>query len=569
MSDTVEQVKQALDIVDYISRFVPLKKAGKNFVGLCPFHNEKTPSFVVSPEMQIYKCFGCGASGDIIKFVQEFEGLEFKEALEKLAKEAGISIEFKKESIQAKVFLQILELANKYFEQQLLKKENNNALEYLLGKRAFYKKTIEEFHIGFAPSNNQLITYLQKKFKEQDLINSGIAIRSRNGLINRFRGRITFPLIDTRGRIIGFTGRKLKETDFGPKYMHSPENTLFKKRFFLFGLNKARKAIHDENLCVFCEGPTDVISAWQYGIQNFVAPLGTGITESQIQLATRYTKNLLFFMDSDEAGQKSLERILLLTIANTDITCYAATPRPFKDVDELLKTKPQKIDEIIEQKKDLFSVVLANKLEKTDISDAQGYREILGFIRNIIKQNPDPAQKDFLLSKAANITGIAKREIANISTITKNKKNRTEKTTSPKTVNKEKYFLALLFILKPSRKQLDLINPLAFFNKDIREAITELKSLDSINYIDAAEKLKREKPTLTRELSLLKSHIETNNLYTEKDFLVLYNQIKAETYKKWLHLIRKNLAIAETLGEETRIMELTNKIDKLTKELYE
>lgn len=569
MSDTVEQVKQALDIVDYISRFVPLKKAGKNFVGLCPFHNEKTPSFVVSPEMQIYKCFGCGASGDIIKFVQEFEGLEFKEALEKLAKEAGISIEFKKESIQAKVFLQILEIANKYFEQQLLKKENGGALKYLLEKRKFNKNTIKEFHIGFAPPNNQLIDYLQKNFKERDLISSGIAIKTKNGLINRFRGRITFPLIDTRDRIIGFTGRKLKDTDFGPKYMHSPENALFKKRFFLFGLNKARKAIHDKNLCIFCEGPTDVISAWQHGIPNFVAPLGTGITETQIQLAARYSKNLLFFMDSDEAGQKSLERILQLTITNTDITCYAATPKPFKDVDELLKTKPQKIDEIIEQKKDLFSVVLANKLSKTDISDAQGYREILGFIRNIIKQNPDPAQKDFLLSKAANITGIAKKEIVNISAATKNKKNKTKKAASSEVVNKEKYFLALLFILKPSKKQLDLINPLAFFNKEIRETITELKSLGQINYTEAGKRLKKEKPSLTKELSLLKSHIETNNLYTEKDFFVLYNQIKAETYKRWLQLIRKNLAIAETLGDESRITELTNKIDKLTKELYE
>ena len=569
MADTVEQVKQALDIVDYISRFVPLKKAGKNFVGLCPFHNEKTPSFVVSPEMQIYKCFGCGASGDIIKFVQEFEGLEFKEALEKLAKEAGISVEFKKESAQAKLFLQILELANKYFEQQLFKKENSKAFNYLSNNRKFDEKTIKAFHIGFAPPNSQLIDYLQKKFKEQDLVNSGIAIKTKNGLINRFRGRITFPLIDTRDRIIGFTGRKLKEADFGPKYMHSPENVLFKKRFFLFGLNKARKAIHDENLCIFCEGPTDVISAWQHGIQNFVAPLGTGITETQIQLAARYSKNLLFFMDSDEAGQKSLERILQLTITNTDLTCYAATPKPFKDVDELLKTKPQKINEIIEQKKDLFSVVLANKLSKTDISDAQGYKEIITFIRNIIKQNPDPAQKDFLLSRAANLTGIPKEEIANNSTQRKRTSTKTANKSTTKPLEKEKYFLALLFILKPSGKQLDMINPLAFFNKDIRETITDLKSLSSINYTNVGKRLKKEKPELTKELSLLKSHIETNNLYTEKDFLVLYNQIKAATYKKWLHLIRKNLAIAETLGDENRIEELTAKIDKLTRELYE
>ncbi|MBI2600497.1 DNA primase [Candidatus Daviesbacteria bacterium] len=309
--DEIELIKQKLNIVDLIQEYLPLKKSGVNFKANCPFHTEKTPSFMVSPERQIWHCFGgCQKGGDIFKFLMEKEGLEFKDALEILAKKAGVSLKRKKtgkKDFRDRLFeanLKAQELFGYILNKHPLGK---NALDYLK-KRGLKKESIEKFGIGYAPNSWDTLTkfLLKRGFSISEIINSGLGVASKDFCYDRFRARITFPLIDQKDRLIGFSGRVLYPQE--PKYINTPQTPIFDKSSYLFGINLSKNEIRNKKEAILVEGEMDMIMSYQEGVQNIVATKGTALTEGQLELLKKYTETINLCFDMDLAGDSAARR---------------------------------------------------------------------------------------------------------------------------------------------------------------------------------------------------------------------------------------------------------------------
>ena len=340
MTDSVEKIKERLGITELIGSYIKLEKAGKNLKARCPFHNEKTPSFFVSPDRGSFYCFGCGAKGDIFSFVEQMEGLDFKGALKLLAERAGVKLEYRnvgERDSREKIF-QILEEAAKYFEANL--KLNDEAKTYL-EKRGVKEKTRIMFRLGFAPDEwRSLLTHLKsKKFSENDFAKAGLIKKGETGgnYYDRFRNRIIFPIADSAGRIVGFSGRILKGKSDDAKYINSPETELFVKSRILYGLDKAKAEIRRRDFAVLVEGQMDLLLSHQVGVANTVASSGTALTDEHINLLKRFSDRLLLVFDPDEAGFKAALRGAGLALARGLEVKVAALPEGLDPADLVLK----------------------------------------------------------------------------------------------------------------------------------------------------------------------------------------------------------------------------------------
>lgn len=380
MSDEVQQIKDKLDVADLVGEYVQLKPAGVNRKGLCPFHHEKTPSFMVSPERASWHCFGCGKGGDIFSFIEEIEGMEFKEALKYLANKAGVTLtsNFRSEvnSSQKNRLKELNNEAARFFHNFLLKMSvSKSALDYLLN-RGMKLETIEEWRVGYIPEQWDLLTqYLLKKgFSIDDLVASGLTIKRDNadpktyrGFYDRFRGRIMFPIWDTHGEVVGFTGRILVEKEnSGGKYVNTPQTVVYDKSRVIFGLDKARQEIKAKNLIVMVEGQMDVIACHQAGMKNVVASSGTALTEEQVHLLKRYSTNLNMAFDMDEAGQNAARRGIAVALKDgLSVKVIRLPADAGKDPDECLKKHPQVWFDSVEKAQEVmewyFEKAFANK----------------------------------------------------------------------------------------------------------------------------------------------------------------------------------------------------------------
>jgi len=350
VDNQVEEIKRKLDIVNVIGHYLPLKKRGRHFLALCPFHQEKTPSFTVSPELQIFKCFGCGKGGDIFTFVQEFEKVEFPEALEILAKLAGVTLkkspQFSEQASQNKLLVGINQQMALFYHYILTSHPmGKSALDYVL-KRGLNLVTIKTFQLGFSPQNSQfLINFLHKKgYKDNQLIATGTIGRSQyhtNQLYDRFSNRLIFPLIDHRDRLVGFSGRILPGAAKNQaKYINSPETAIYHKSHMVYGLNLTKTHIRDQNSVIVTEGEFDMISPYQAGIKNIIAVKGTAFTREQLQLLRRYTDTLILALDADFAGQKATQKsIQLADDLEFDLKVLTLGSK-YKDPDEAIQADP-------------------------------------------------------------------------------------------------------------------------------------------------------------------------------------------------------------------------------------
>lgn len=311
--EILNEVRQANDIVDVISQYVHLKRSGRNYFGLCPFHNEKSPSFSVSPDKQIFHCFGCGVGGNVITFVSQIEGLNFVETVQMLAERANIQLptlqnngDTQREILKDKVY-KVNEFTAEYYHQNLYKPQAKTAQEYVK-KRQLTNETLKSFRIGFSGKFDELYQELKKQgFQEQEILESGLVNKNERGqYIDRYRNRLMFPICDARGRVIAFGGRVLDDSK--PKYINSPENVVYSKGRHLFGLNVAKKG--DTKKLLIVEGYMDVISLHQRGITNVVAPLGTALTEQQGWLLRKNSEQIILSFDSDDAGIKAKLRAI-------------------------------------------------------------------------------------------------------------------------------------------------------------------------------------------------------------------------------------------------------------------
>lgn len=307
-NESIEHLKNSINIVDVIGRNVSLKKAGANFKGLCPFHNEKTPSFVVSESKQYFTCFGCGARGDVIEYEKRFYNLEFGEAVEKLADEYGIKLEKKgyEDKKRARLY-EVNKMAAKYF-YDCFTKGPNPGYAYMK-KREISVKTLKKYGIGYAPKGwTNLYDYLKSKgVSDKEMEEVGLITVNGQKKYDKFRNRVMFPIINTSGKVIGFGGRAIAEGD-SPKYLNSPESSIFQKKNNLYSLNFARQACAKDGFIILVEGYMDVISLYQSGVQNAVASLGTALTENQAKLMHRYTGDVVLSYDADQAGRKAANR---------------------------------------------------------------------------------------------------------------------------------------------------------------------------------------------------------------------------------------------------------------------
>ena len=409
--DAVEEIKSRLSIEDVIGKYVELKRAGRNFRGLSPFGNEKTPSFMVSPEKQIWHDFSSGKGGNIFSFIMEMEGLDFKGALEHLARLAGVDLakyrtgqsgEFGQ---QKERVLAALELAAKFYQVHFSK--NRTALEYILGKRAFTKATALEFQIGYSPSQGSALAsfMLKKGFSEKEINAAGLGSRRGGSFRDMFRGRVMFPLCDPQGRVIGFTARILEDDPNAPKYINTPQTIVYDKSRHVYGLHLAKEAIRAKNHAVIVEGNLDVIASHQVGVKHVVATAGTAITANHLKAISRFVSDIRLAFDQDKAGIAAAERAIAVA-SGVGVTLGIIDIPDGKDPDELIKLDPAAWEKATESHKYALDWLIEQYQKRLDLSSAVGKREFSDVLIAVIKHIEDSVEQDHYLTKIADLTGV-------------------------------------------------------------------------------------------------------------------------------------------------------------------
>lgn len=374
--DDVTLIKEKINIVDLISEYLPLKKAGVNFKTSCPFHSEKTASFVVSPERQIWHCFGCQKGGDMFTFLEDKEGMEFKEALEFLAKKAGVVLQKSGGQKDSKDRLFEVNLKAQEFYHHILTKHDlgKSALEYLK-KRGVSTESIETFGIGYAPNSWESLTkfLLKRGFTVLEIIEVGLGVPSKNSCYDRFRGRITFPLIDAKDHLRGFSGRVLAPAE--PKYINSPQTPIFDKSSYLFGMNLAKSEIRQKKEVVLVEGEMDVILSHQAGFKNVVASKGTALTEGQIELIKKYTENISLCFDMDLAGDSASRRGIEMA-DKVGLNIKVVQIEGGKDAAEVVLENPKIWQKAIEEAVPIYDYYLTSIAKRYDVKNPVDLKKI-------------------------------------------------------------------------------------------------------------------------------------------------------------------------------------------------
>ncbi len=411
--DDLELIKQKLNIVEFIQEYLPLKKAGVNYKANCPFHQERTPSFMVSPERGIFHCFGCGIGGDIFKFLMEKEGIEFKEALELLAKKAGVVLKHtRQEKNSLDILFEINLKAAQFFSYMLLEHPlGKPALDYLK-KRGLTEETIKLFGLGYAPLNwESLSKFLKKRgFLEKDLVDVGLSIPSRKGCYDRFRGRVMFPLINSKDQIIGFAGRVLGKGE--PKYINSPQTQIFDKSKFLFGFNLAKSSIRQKKEAIIVEGEMDMITSFQSGIKNIVSSKGTALTEKQVELLQKNAESISLCFDADLAGDSASRRgIDLADKAGLNIKVIQI--KDAKDPAELCLKDPEKWKEAIEKAISIYDYYLNSVTLRFNPKSATGKKSIFAELIPIWSTISDSMIKEHYIQKLASMLQVKDELVRN------------------------------------------------------------------------------------------------------------------------------------------------------------
>jgi len=444
----IDEIKSRLDIVDFIGETVKLRRTGKNYSGLCPFHNEKTPSFIVSPDRQTWHCFGqCNEGGDIFRFVMKKEGWDFKEALRALAERAGVKLEpYKAEKPEEKEAHErlrgLLEEAQTFYRHHLSTPVGKFALDYVREQRHLSDATIETFGLGYAPSawDSALKHFTARGYTEQELLDAGLIIvhEAEPGTgtpeyrktFDRFRNRLMIPIRDENGRMTGFGARILDPQDF-PKFMNSPETPLFSKSRLLYGLDRARKPIRTANQAVIVEGYLDVIAVHQAGYENVVSPMGTALTEDQLRLLKRFSRRIVLALDPDAAGQKAIlsgleaarqsldhadelrfdARGLLRHEARLQADLRVASMPDGLDPDEIVQRDKEQWKNLIENAQPIVIHVMDQLAAGRDLEDAKVKSEIARQVLPLIEDLPNPVERDTYRQRLARFLKVDERSI--------------------------------------------------------------------------------------------------------------------------------------------------------------
>jgi DNA primase len=395
---TREQIRAANDIVEVVGAVVPLKRAGANFVGLCPFHREKTPSFNVSPSRQMFRCFGCGKGGDVFRFLMDYENLTFIESMRRLAERAHIEIKEDEtpgsgeaRAVKDKLFT-IHEQITQRWQNALTTDAGSQIARDYLEKRRVDPEAVKLFRIGYAPDSwDDTVNWAKSKNFDLELVaQAGLVVKKdAGGYYDRFRGRLMFPICDEQGRVVAFSGRILSGDEKTAKYVNSPETPLFTKGRIIFGLDKAKRAILDRNFAVVCEGQLDMIACYMAGVENTVAPQGTAFTGEQARLLKRYTKEVVLCFDSDNAGQKAAVRALDDLLNSGLAIRVVSVPAPH-DPDSFIKDfGADAFADLIKNATGYFDFYLDLLCKQNDIATDRGQKEIARAMASALQKTGD------------------------------------------------------------------------------------------------------------------------------------------------------------------------------------
>lgn len=472
--DAVEEIKSRLNIEDVVSEYVQLKRAGRNFKGLSPFTSERTASFMVSPEKGIWHDFSSGKGGNIFSFVMEMEGLEFKEALELLARKANVDLEqFRgtRGSGNAKIkerLYEANEMACKFYQVQFSK--NQTTLEYVFTARKFSKDTALAFRLGYAPNNGSaLIEYLKKQgFTEKELSQAGLTARSyRGGIQDMFRGRLMVPLADQQGRIIGFTARQLDDDPNAPKYLNTPQTLLYDKSRHVYGLHLAKDSLRRDGFAVLVEGNLDVIASHQAGVKNVVATAGTAMTEMHLKTISRFTGDLRLAFDQDKAGIAATERSIPIA-SKVGVRLNIISIPEGKDPDELIQKDPALWEKAITKSEYALDWLIGQYQQRLNLEKAPDKREFSDVMITVIKQLTDSVEQDHYVRKIAEILSVDPDAIkSKLRETASQRATRKQNTRQP--VEIDKYALDL-------KKIQDKIMALGLMRPGLREELGTIKS---------------------------------------------------------------------------------------------
>lgn len=420
MYSDVDIVKSRTNIVDIVSEYIKLTKAGSNFKACCPFHQEKTPSFNVNEDKQIYHCFGCNQGGDVFSFVMEMEGIGFREALEMLAEKAGVELQnnFSRDGGAAqdykKKLYDALELSSQFYEKQLWEGVGTQkALPYLRG-RGLSDDIIKKFRIGYAPDGWDHIDkfLVSKGFDNEIAASVGMLIKKdRGGYYDRFRNRIMFPICDAMGRVIGFTARAMPGDDEAQaKYINTPESQLYHKSSVLYGIHHAKQVIKQEKDVVVVEGNMDVIAAMDAGVENVIAVSGTAMTEEHIRVLKRYAQHFTLFFDSDDAGMVAARRSAIACL-QADVQLSMVVLGEGKDAADIVKDDPENLRTIIQEAQNAILVFIDIAQKKYNTNDPHGKRQAVEFVAEIIAHIENDIEREEWVVKCADIFDVEERLI--------------------------------------------------------------------------------------------------------------------------------------------------------------
>ena len=531
--ELIEEIKSNNDIVDVISQYVVLKRSGRNFFGLCPFHKEKSPSFSVSPDKQIFHCFGCGVGGNVIHFVSKIENLNFKDTLEMLANRANIALpllasnpqEEKIANLKSKVY-KINEETARFYHENLYKPTSKPAQEYIK-KRELNNKTLQSFLIGYSGKYDELYQLLKSKgFTEEEILASSLVNKTENGkFIDRFRGRLMFPIQDVQGRVIAFGGRVLDDSK--PKYINSPENIVYSKGRHLFGLNVAKKG--DTKKLIIVEGYMDAISLYQRGITNAVASLGTALTEKQGWLLRKSCEQVIIGYDADGAGQAATMRGLeILQNMGCDmriLQIYGA-----KDPDEFVrKYGPERFLKCVDNSISLVEFKVKNLKQDLNLDNVNDKIKFLNQIAKILAKVDNSIEKEIYIDKISLEYGISKEAIyAEVNKLTYSNKKDTKVLERP----------VATYIRKPVEDTKKIDEATLRREKMViylllnypQESFAKIKNVISVELIQS-DKNKQIINKLYEELEKGNINIDILNLFEEEDMINYISGIMASDFE--------------------------------------
>ena len=586
MTDSVAEIKGRLNIEDLVAEYVVLKRIGKSLKGLCPFHSEKTPSFIVSPDKGIAYCFGCHKGGDLFKFLMEVENVDFAEALKILAEKTGVVIENQSEKNFVKkgekeILIDIHEEAADFFVEQLWNSpEGLKSLEYLRN-RGLTDETIKRFKLGFAPDSYELThrMLLKKNFKTAEILQSGLALAkdtSMGNVYDRFRGRLMFPVQDSLGRVVGFGGRATMSGQ-EPKYLNSPETVIYQKNQLLYGFYQAKTAIKKTQMAVIVEGYMDFLAAFQDGMEQAVAVNGTALSKRHLTLLKPYVKDLVFAFDMDNAGQEASKRSFEVT-QDFEFTVKVLTLPSGKDIAEFVQNKQGNLMELLGNTRLFTDYFYADLLMKNDPSILTNKKKILAEFAGFFMKLKSSVEKDVYVRRLALDLGVPEIQIYDELNMMKLSKNHPAK-------------MALETAMKPLNYGLEEILigligqfPACFF--ETKCELTQAYFSDNLKYIynqfttkynpqgtqqDAVLELDKDTPEEWKsKLALLSLYVEEKYgsmtpAQITQEMITLVQKIKMEQLIKARTALQKQLKEAENTHDNAKMEKLLTQMNALNR----